>query len=153
MLCCIILAVMMTASSCGDQGKAQKPDAQQGSGAETTDMVQQFGTVQQSGTAQMESYGAALASYGVTLPVSRPSIYVDVAGYVTGREKKVIFAGERHGQTFDVVRSQDGEVVYTGMIPHGEVDPLGSQMLSVGDFTGLDEPGTYYIHTDIVGYL
>lgn len=151
MLCCIILAVMMTASSCGDQGKAQKPDAQQGSGAETTDMVQQFGTVQQSGTAQMESYGAALASNGVTLPVSRPSIYVDVAGYVTGREKKVIFAGERHGQTFDVVRSQDGEVVYTGMIPHGEVDQLGGQMLSVGDFTGLDEPGTYYIHTDIVG--
>lgn len=150
-LCSIILVVMMMSSSCGDQGGAQKPDAQQGNRVETTDMAQQSGTASQSGVAQMESYGSLLASYGVTLPVSRPSIYVDVAGYVTGREKEVIFAGERHGQTFDVVRSQDGEVVYTGVIPGGEVDPLSGQLLSVGNFTDFDEPGTYYIHTDIVG--
>lgn len=136
---------MMIASSCGNQGRTQKQDAQQGSGVETTDMAQQ------SGTAQQESYGSVLASYGVTLPVSRPSIYVDLAGYASGREKKVIFAGNRYGQTFDVVRSQNGEVVYTGMIPRGETDPLSGQMLSVGDFTGFDEPGVYYVHTDIVG--
>lgn len=63
----------------------------------------------------------------------------------------MIFAGDSHGQTFDLVRSRDNEVVYTGIIPHGEVDPLSGQVLSVGDFTVFDEPGTYYIHTDIVG--
>ncbi|MDE5696226.1 MAG: glycoside hydrolase family 9 protein [Lachnospiraceae bacterium] len=144
-LCCVILAVILVAGACGRQEKTQQSEAHQGSGTETAD------TAQQAGSAQQESYGSVLASYGVVLPVSRPSIYVDAAGYVSGREKKVIFAGDRHGQTFDVVRSRDGEVVYTGRIPRGEVDQLSGQVLSVGDFSDFDEPGTYYIHTDIAG--
>lgn len=143
--CGIMLTVIMTAASCGIQGKTQQQDAKQGNGADMTGMAQD------SGAAQQESFGSVLASYGVALPVSRPSIYVDVAGYVPGREKKVIFAGDSYGQTFDVVRSQDGEVVYTGVIPPGEIDPLSGQTLSVGDFSSFDEAGTYYIHTDIVG--
>lgn len=143
--CCIILAVIFVTDSCGSQKKAQQPDTNQGNGAETADMAQQPGLTEKG------NYGSVLASYGVALPVSRPSIYVDVAGYAAGREKKVIFAGESHGRTFDVVRSRDGEVVYTGIIPGGEPDPLTGQILSVGDFTVFDEPGTYYIHTDIVG--
>ncbi len=144
-VCYFILAVILVTSSCGSQGKAPQSDPHLGSGTETTDMAQP------SGSAQNDSYGSVLASYGVVLPVSRPSIYVDAAGYVTGREKKVIFAGDSYGETFDVVRRQDGEVVYTGRIPRGKEDLLSGQVLSVGDFTAFDEPGTYYIHTDIVG--
>ena len=142
--CCVILPVIMVLGSCGSQGKNQ-PDVRQGSGADAAD------TGQQPGAAERESYGSVLASYGISLPVSRPGIYVDVTGYVSGREKKVIFAGDRHGRTFDVVRSRDGEVVYTGLIPHGEVDQLSGEVLSVGDFSAFDEPGTYYVHTEIVG--
>ncbi len=144
-VCCIILIAMFVTSSCGNHKNTQQSDTHQGSGAETPDIAQQ------PGLAEKGNHGSVLASYGVVLPVSRPSIYVDVAGYASGREKKVIFAGDRHGQTFDVVRSSDGEVVYTGIIPRGEVDPLSGQVLSVGDFTVFDEAGTYYIHTDIVG--
>ena len=140
----LLLSAILVLSSCGSQGKVAQPDAYQGSGTETTDMAQQSGSVQNA------SYGSVLASYGVALPVSRPGIYVNVAGYVADREKKVIFANA-HGQTFDVVRSRDGKVVYTGIIPRGEEDPLSGLVLSIGDFTAFEEPGTYYIHTDIVG--
>lgn len=143
--CCIILATVLATGSCGNQGNTQQPDTYQGNVADTVDLAQQ------PGLAEKGNYGSVLVSYGVVLPVSRPSVYVNVAGYVSGREKKVIFAGDSHGQTFDLVRSRDNEVVYTGIIPHGEVDPLSGQVLSVGDFTVFDEPGTYYIHTDIVG--
>lgn len=145
LICCVILGAVLASGSCGRQEKAQQPDTHQGSGIETTD------TAQQSGSAQKKSYGSVLALYGVEMPVSGPSIYVDVAGYVSGREKQIIFAGDSHGQTFDVVRSQDDEIVYTGTIPRGEIDTLSGQVLSVGNFTDLDDPGTYYIHTDIVG--
>lgn len=144
-VCWVILAVIFVISSCGSHTSTLQPDTQHANGAETPDMAQQ------PGAAQQENYGTVLASYGVALPVSRPGIYVDVAGYVPGREKKVVFAGDSYGQTFDVVRSRDGEVVYTGAIPRGEADPLSGQMISVGDFSDFDEPGTYYIHTDIVG--
>lgn len=144
-VCCIVLAGLLVTGSCGNQGNMPQSDTQQGIGTDTVDMAQQQGLPDKA------NYGSALASYGVVLPVSRPSIYVSVAGYVSGREKKVVFAGDDHGRTFDLVRSRDDEVVYTGIIPRGEVDPLSGQLLSVGDFTIFDEPGIYYIHTDIVG--
>lgn len=145
-MCCVILAVILAANACGSPGKTQQPDTQQGSKTDTADTAQQSGLANHQG-----NFGTVLTSYGVALPVSRPSIYVDVAGYASGREKKVIFAGEDHGQTFEVVRCADDEVVYTGIIPRGGTDPLSGLTLSVGDFTIFDEPGTYYIHTDIVG--
>ncbi|MDE6940943.1 MAG: hypothetical protein K2P40_08395, partial [Lachnospiraceae bacterium] len=82
------MAVIFVMGSCGSPGSAQQPESNQGSGTETADAAQQ------PGLDENESYGSLLASHGVALPVSRPSIYVDVAGYVSGREKKVIFAGE-----------------------------------------------------------
>lgn len=144
-VCCVILATILVTGSCGNQENTQQSDTHQGNLADTVDITQQP-VLPEKG-----NYGSVLASYGVALPVSRPSIYVNVAGYASGREKKVIFAGDVHGQTFDLVRSQDNEVVYTGIIPRGEVDALSGQILSEGDFTVFDEPGTYYIHTDFVG--
>lgn len=144
-VCGILAAVISVMGSCGSPGSARQQESNPGGGTKTVDASRQ------PGLEEKESYGALLASHGVALPASRPSIYVDVAGYVSGREKKVIFAGENHGQTFDVVRSRDNEVVYTGIIPRGEEDRLSGQILSVGDFTVFDEPGTYYIRTDIAG--
>lgn len=138
-ICCLVLAASLAAVSCGSQGGTQPSDP------EAADRTQP------SGSAQGTGYGSVLASYGVAIPVSRPSVCVDVAGYVSDREKKVIFAGDIYGQTFDVVRVRDGAVRYTGIIPHGEQDRLSGKVLSVGDFTAFDEPGTYYIRTDVVG--
>lgn len=143
--CCVILATILVMGSCGNRENTQQSDTHPGNVTDAADLAQQPGLTEKG------NYGSVLASHGVVLPVSRPSVYVDVAGYASGREKRVIFAGDSHGQTFDLVRSRDNEVVYTGIIPRGEVDPLSGQVLSVGDFTVFDEPGSYYIHTDIVG--
>lgn len=143
-ICYLILILSLLLSSCGSKESAQQPDSSNNA-AESTD------TAPQADAAQQEHYGSVLASYGVALPVSRPSIYVNVAGYVAGRDKKVIFVGENHGQDFEVVRSQDGKVVYSGVIPRGRNDQMSGIVLCVGDFSDFDEPGTYYIHTDIVG--
>lgn len=145
LVCLAAVFVCLLSVSCAGAGKTPQSEQRQGNKTETADQVQQHAEEQNGG------YGAALAASGVTLPVSRPSIYVDVAGYVSGREKKVFFAGGTHGQTFDVVRSRDGAVVYTGNITGGAQDPMSGRPLSVGDFTAFEEQGTYYIHTDIAG--
>ena len=143
-LCCLALGMGIAVTACG--GKKQP----QADGQQINDNVVSDNT-QQTASAQEKGYGTLLASYGVEAPVSRPAIYVDMAGYAAGREKKVVFAGGQHGEVFHVVRSQDGTVAYTGKISAGMEDSLSGQRFSVGDFTSFDEPGTYYIHTDIVG--
>lgn len=96
-------------------------------------------------------YGSVLAGQGVQLPVSRPSIYVNESGYVSEGEKIALFVGDKHGDTFDVVRSADGQVVYTGAIPAKSTDHLSGISFSAADLSALTETGTYYICTDIVG--
>lgn len=148
--CCVALVLVLSCASCGGLTSCAGLNLSlQGThqGKETAEPE----NPQQPATVQKNGYGTVLASYGVEMPVSTPSIYVDAAGYVSGREKKVVFVGDRHGKTFDLVRSRDGEVVYTGMIPEGTRDGLSGKTFSVGDFTEFDEQGTYYIHTDIVG--
>ena len=143
-LCCIVLVLVIAVTACGDSGAAvnliKKTTA-------ATDNAEN----QQSLSDDNDSYGKILASYGISIPQSSPSVYVDEAGYETGREKQVIFAGERHGETFDVVRRSDNKVIYTGTIAAGIQDEMTGMIFSTGDFTAVDVPGTYYIRTDIVG--
>lgn len=143
-LCCIILVLSLAVTACGNFSTVSNPLKKT---ATTTDNTEN----QQSLSGSNDGYGKILAAYGISIPQSSPSIYVDEAGYEAGREKKVMFAGERHGKTFDVVRSVDGEVVYTGTIAAGTKDEMTGLIFSTGDFTAVDEPGTYYIRTDIVG--
>lgn len=142
-LACAALAFCLVLCACGSFQNSQQSGMHQGSEADAADKALEAG--------QGEGYRALLASQGVSLPVSVPSVYADVTGYVVGREKKVVFAGDRHGSTFDVVRSSDHTVVYTGQILSGHRDVLSGELLSTGDFTLFDEPGVYYIRTDIGG--
>ncbi|MDE7321396.1 MAG: hypothetical protein K2N73_01460 [Lachnospiraceae bacterium] len=143
-LCCLALSLCLSVSACANrkQPPADRQPANDSAAADGT---------HQDEPAQEKGFGSVIASYGVEAPVSRPAIYVDMAGYVVGREKKVVFAGGQYGKVFQVVRSQDGVVMYTGKIPESTEDKLTGQQFSVTDFTPLDEPGTYYIHTDVVG--
>lgn len=144
-ICSGILILTLTVTACG-AFKTSQTDAAKGTDSTSADNLQQ-----QSLFGSNTGYGSVLAAQGIEAPVSRPSIYVDAAGYVTEREKKVLFVGDKHGKTFDVIRSSDKAVVYTGRIPIGTKDELSGLTFSVGDFTMLEEPGTYYIYTDIVG--
>lgn len=142
-LFCLVLSFGLSVISCENR-KQPQADKQQAndSAAEGT---------QQAEPAPGTGFGTVLASYGVEAPVSRPAIYVDMAGYAAGREKYLVFAGGQHGKTFHVVRSQDGAVVYSGKIPDAVEDKITGQQFCVADFTSFDEPGTYYILTDVVG--
>ncbi len=108
-------------------------------------------TLQQSLFGKNEGTGALLSQAGVELPVSAPSIYVNQAGYMADGEKKAVFAGTSHGETFELINKADNMVVYTGEISKEAVDEISGCTLSTGDFTDFDEPGEYYIYTDIVG--
>lgn len=142
-LCCLSLILGALACACtnGKQPPAEKQQADE-SAADGT---------QQAEPAPETGFGTVLASYGVEAPVSRPAIYVDMAGYAAGREKHIVFAGGQHGRTFRVVRRQDGAVVHIGKIPDAVGDKADGQQFCVADFTSFDEPGTYYILTDVVG--
>ena len=143
-VCSLILVLSLVMTACGDYAAASNPLQKTTKTSGNTDDQQALSN-------SNDDYGKILVAYGIPLPQSRPSIYVDEAGYVTGREKKAMFAGKRHGKTFDVVRSSDGEVVYTGIVTAGMKDEMTGLTFSTGDFTVVDEPGTYYIRTDIVG--
>ena len=140
---CAALMLGLLLCSCGSFQNTQHSKMGNGTEAQAADKAQETG--------QTEGYGTLLASQGIALPVSVPNVYVNVTGYVTGREKKVFFAGDRHGRVFEVVDSQQHEVVYTGRILSGQQDPISGKMLSTGDFTSLDEPGMYYIRTAVGG--
>lgn len=145
LLCGVALLLGLVLCSCKSLQSAQQPGMHPGT---ETEMEAADKTPD---AEQEEGYGSLLVSQGITLPVSLPSVYVDVTGYAADREKKVVFAGDRHGRTFDVVRSADHTVVYTGRILEGQRDALSGALLSVGEFTAFEEPGMYYIQTDIVG--
>lgn len=143
-LCCILLVLSLTVTACGDTTVVSNLLTKTTAAADDAESGQSL-------SGKNDEYGKLLASYGISIPKSSLSIYVDESGYEVGREKKVMFAGQRHGETFDVVRRSDGEVVYTGTITDGAEDEITGLIFSTGDFTAVDEPGTYYICTDIVG--
>lgn len=146
----IIAAVMSLAlalTGCGSsaQNGADQPETDVQQIRQEQDMIQQsiFG--------REEGFGALLVSQGIELPVSTTKIFVNQAGYISDRNKKVMFLGERLGSEFKVINQSDGQIVYTGRIERGRTDEISGLYLSAGDFSKLTEPGTYYIETDIVG--
>jgi hypothetical protein len=84
-----------------------------------------------------------LASYGITIPTSDTSIYVNRLGYSVNGTKKAIFSGDRIGDKFDVVNADNGHVVFTGKITGDSV--------KTGDFSLVTTKGRFYIETSGVG--
>lgn len=50
------------------------------------------------------------------IPVSRVKVLVDRGGYLTQRDKKVLFLGEDLSEEFRIVEEKSKEVVYKGKI-------------------------------------
>jgi endoglucanase len=139
----IFMAVIIAVTGCG--GTQEETEQTETKVASEQDMIQQsmFG--------RGEDFGALLVSQGITLPVSTTKVFVNQAGYISNREKKVMFFGEQLGNTFRVVSQADKTVVYTGRIEEGRLDEISGCYLSEGDFSEVTDTGTYYIETDIVG--
>ena len=80
-----------------------------------------------------------------SIPESHVKVMVNRFGYLPDSEKKVIFVGDKLGETFRVVNADTYEVVYTGQIENK------GQNVSQGNFSTLTTEGTYYVETDIIG--
>lgn len=141
----VIMSAALVLTGCTENMSAD------GSGQETVKSIQEYDTDKQSIFGREESTGALLVSQGIELPVSTTRVFVNQSGYISDREKRVMFFGERLGDSFRVIRQSDGAVVYTGRIEQGKTDEMSGLYLSKGDFTGLTKPGTYYIETDVIG--
>lgn len=140
----LMMAMMLAVTGCGN-GAQSVPGQTDANTQSEQDMIQQsiFG--------REENFGALLVSQGIELPVSTTKVFVNQAGYISDRDKKVMFFGEQIGNTFRVINQADKTVVYTGRIEKGGIDELSGIYLSEGDFSEVTESGIYYIETDIVG--
>lgn len=143
-LACLLLSTTLLASGCGVFSF--------GSSNPLGDTQHQSAGNSQKNTFSIEEqYATALLDQGIELPTSRTRIYVNQSGYSSDRDKKVLFLGDEHGDTFRVVRKFDRQVVYTGSISTAVSDKLSSVSLGVGDFSQITETGIYYIESDIIG--
>lgn len=94
---------------------------------------------------------AAEFSYTYPVPASTVKVLVDRNGYSAEADKFVYFLGVEHGEGFRVIDRTTWDVVYTGQIEGQAYHKDSGFYVSVGDFSDLSTPGTYYIETDIIG--
>ena len=79
-----------------------------------------------------------------------PSVQVDRLGYLPGSSKIAVFQGEDLPERFRVMAENSGKCVYEGDIRiRGEA--AGGIFTGYGNFTGLQEEGSYYIECDRIG--
>lgn len=133
-LLCLYLTVCMLLSGCGNTAAAT---------------VQ--GQPQSNTSVQTVSQPLYQSEITYELPVSRARVLVDQEGYLSHRDKKVLFLGDHLSDEFRIVEEQSREVVYTGIITKTAYDEAGAQTISKGDFSDFTVEGTYYIETDGIG--
>lgn len=140
---CLLLTVMLMLTGCANVQSGQTQQAAQLEPEVKEQMVEETYTVEQPVLAGEISF---------ELPASMVRAMVDRNGYLTNREKYVLFVDENITGEFRVVRETDWEVVYTGTIQKTSAERDSRYVnLSVGDFSAVTEPGNYYIEQDQVG--
>jgi endoglucanase len=80
-----------------------------------------------------------------------PSIRLDQAGYLPGARKVAMVAASPSAQTFSIRRQADGQTVYSGTLGEAALDSNSGDTLEAADFSGLAEPGRFYIDVPGVG--
>ncbi len=74
------------------------------------------------------------------------AILTNQVGYLPGAKKEAIFRGEDlAGSKFSVVNAETKKAVYEGTISDGYENKSSAEILYSGNFTSVNEPGTYYI--------
>ena len=83
---------------------------------------------------------------GIDRPTVSSNIAIDLQGYAPDDLKYAYFTGADLQDTFSVYRQKDKQVVY-----QGSIQQTGEAGKAWGDFSGLTEPGSYYIQTAVIG--
>lgn len=78
------------------------------------------------------------------------AVRVNQEGYLPASQKIAVFQANA-GEVFDVVCADTGEVVYTGTIVNRAFNEETGEVNSIGDFSVVREPGSYYIESAIHG--
>ena len=82
---------------------------------------------------------------------SEGEILVNLSGYETTEKKIAVFRGEKLDETFEVVDADTGKVVFSGYLVETMENPKNGETNAKGDFSSLEEPGSYYISTENQG--
>lgn len=85
------------------------------------------------------------------IPVSTPHVLVDQLGYLVDGEKTVVVRGDELPESFEVVNTVDGRVVYKGKIKDKGINSESGERIGYGSFSELTESGVYYVQCDIWG--
>lgn len=80
----------------------------------------------------------------------KPHVQVDRLGYLPKSTKTAVFQGEELPETFQVIEKESGVCVYEGEIRLQEEAEEGIST-GYGNFTELEEKGSYYIKCDKIG--
>lgn len=80
--------------------------------------------------------------------VNTEAIRVNQAGYPASEEKRCTFIYDA-GDLFDVVNAETKAIVYSGAIVNQKQNESTGEVNGWGDFSAVDEPGTYYIRSQI----
>lgn len=144
----LILCVILFLTACGKSSDAKEPVREAVKETIREKVPQQTESVAAPAT---EAVAKETQQIEDKIPVSTVKVLVDRNGYLIGRDKTVNFLGENMGTAFRVVEEASQEIVYTGTIMNKTYLAEQEQYVSQGDFTELEEPGSYYIETDIIG--
>ena len=79
------------------------------------------------------------------IPAERPVVLVDRQGYLEKSTKTAFFEAKTAPTTFSVLEKESDKVVYTGEVIQKE------NVGYIGTFTDLQDPGEYYIKSDVAG--
>lgn len=86
----------------------------------------------------------------VDLDESNVSVRVNQHGYLPESQKIAVFQANA-GEVFDVVCADTQEIVYTGAIVNRAFNEETGEVNSIGDFSAVTKPGSYYIRSAIHG--
>ena len=75
------------------------------------------------------------------------NVAVNQAGYRLNDEKTVFVKTENNKEDFYVVNAETGKIAWQGKLSDTADDPASKTKVARGDFSGVNQPGTYYIYT------
>ena len=75
------------------------------------------------------------------------NVAVNQAGYRINDEKTVFVKTQNNKEDFYVVNAETGKIAWQGKLSETADDPASNSKVARGDFSGVNQPGTYYIYT------
>lgn len=89
--------------------------------------------------------------FDYSVPESLPGIVIDQVEYDIHGSKVAIFSGDELPDSFEVIDFDTDKTVFTGNVEQTGYDADSKAVLGYGDFSQLNQKGTYYIKAPMLG--